>query len=145
MATFKQISDAIITQIAAATGFNTTRVGIFKGSVIDFLDGAETPNLPFCGVTLISADYGEYLSDNAGCREDLTFRLTVIAEDFRGQGYSTEDNYTLLEAIRGTLLGDSLSLAGVNPLRIERIAEEADIADHGVTVYNMDISTFQAR
>ena len=144
MATYKQIGDGIITQIVALSAFVAARVQRFGGSIDDFFE-EETYNLPFAGVCLESADCDEYTSDNLSCREHLTYRVLVVSEDFRGRKYARQDAYTLIEAIRGTLLGDSLSLSGVEPLQLESVKREEDLPEQGVVAYSMYFHTSQAR
>ena len=145
-ATLKQISDAIIVKIAALSEFNVHTVLTFKGDIEEFLD-RQTRNLPFCGVTLVSGDYPEEMrsTDNSLSREDISFQLTVIAEDFRGQKFSTEDAYVLLEALLSGLIGADLSLDGVAPVAIGGFIEDEDLADRGIAVYRMTIGTWQVR
>jgi len=145
-ATLKQISDALIAKIALLSEFNAHTVLTFKGDVEEFLD-KQTRNLPFCGVTLISGDYPEETrsADNSQSEEDISFQLTVIAEDFRGQKFSTEDAYVLLESLLSGLIGANLSLSGVATLAIDGFAEDEDLADKGIAVYRMTITTYQTR
>jgi len=140
----KTISDAIISRLASSVQeLNSSTVATFAGSLKEFVElGC---NLPFVGVALRRVRYAELSSDDSLAEEHLTFQLTIIAEDFRSRGYSLENTYGLFDSIRDCLMGRSLGIAGLAPLRVLR-AELDEVAEkEGLAVYRMEIQTWQVR
>ncbi len=148
MAALKSIQDAIISRIASqATALNTRTVKPWSGTVDDFFeDGARIHNLPFCGVNFVSSDPTIEVFDNAVAQENYTWELTIIASDGRGQQYSNEEALDIIDDIRTALIGHVLSgQAGVAPLIIGAIAAAEEVPEQAVTVYTMDIHTWQVQ
>jgi len=153
MATYKQIGDGLITKLVAVSGFNTRTALPFTGSVVDFYNN-HTCNTPFALVAFDGAEYDGFVNDNTIANERARFKITVVAQDLRGQGYSMDDNSTLLDLIRDAIQGVSLTylvgavvtvLPGLEPVKLELIEPDADLSELGLTAYVFRVSTAQVR
>ncbi|MFH1070319.1 MAG: hypothetical protein V1794_11930 [Candidatus Glassbacteria bacterium] len=141
-ATIKTISDALISRLASSvTGLDSARVAAFSGSLEELAQAGR--NLPFAGVSLSEARYGSLNTDNSLAEEHLTFRITVLAEDFRGRRYSLENTYGLVDGIRDALLGETLGLAGIAPFSIKNCIKSRDYEKEGLTVYEVEVATWR--
>ena len=140
--TIKSISAALIARLASAvTGLDAGRVAAFSGALEEL--AAAGGNLPFAGVSLQEASYDSLNSDNSLAEEHLAFRITVLAEDFRGRRYSLENTYGLVDGIRDALLGETLGIAGIAPFRIKNCMKSRDHEKAGLTVYEMEAVTWR--
>ncbi|MEA2063021.1 MAG: hypothetical protein U9P14_04935 [Gemmatimonadota bacterium] len=143
-AAIKTISDALITRLASQVeGLSPQTVATFSGSLEEFTQQGR--NVPFAGVALEEAAYDGLSSDNSIAEEYLSFSLHVLAEDFRGRGYSIENSYGLIDEIRDCLMGQTLGLEGLAPISISAVKRDEVSAEHGLAVYIMKIETWQVR
>ena len=143
-AAIKTISDALIARLASqVTGLNSRTVATFAGSVEEFVEQAR--NVPFVGVALERVNYKELNSDNSIAEECLSFRLQVIADDFRGRGYSIENSYGLIDGIRDCLMGQTLGIGSLAPISISEVSRDDDAEEQGLSVYRIGLETWQVR
>ncbi|MBN2290707.1 MAG: hypothetical protein JXQ83_15340 [Candidatus Glassbacteria bacterium] len=143
-APIKTVSDALIARLASqVAGLNTRTVATFAGSVGDFV--GQGRNVPFVGVSLDKVRYGELNSDSSIAEERLSFQLRLIAEDFRGRGYSIENSYGLIDGIRDCLLGQTLEIEGLAPVVISGVVRDEVSEKQGLAVYTVGLETWQVR
>jgi hypothetical protein len=140
----KEISDALIARLSSyVTGLNAKTVAIFAGSIKEFVGLGS--NLPFVGVALEKIDYEELNAEGSLAVERLNFCLTAIAEDFRGRSFSVENNYSLIDSIRGALMGQTLGISGLSPVSILGVERDGEAEKEGLSVYLVRINTWQVR
>ena len=140
----KTVSDAIINRLASAVdSLNAETVATFAGSIKEFVELGR--NLPFVGVALNRARYAELNSDSSLAEEHLSFRLTLVAEDFRGRRFSVENTYGLIDSIRDALMGNDLALSGLAPITVESCEKDEEAEKEGLAVYRMTLATWQVR
>jgi len=143
-AAIKTISDALLVRLASqVAGLNSRTVSTFSGSLGEFVEQAR--NVPFVGVALTQVNYSELNSDNSIAEERLSFRLTVIAEDFRGRGFSIENSYGLIDGIRDCLMGQTLDIEGLAPISISGVSRDVASEEQGLAVYTVKLQTWQVR
>ena len=143
-AAIKTISDALIARLASqVAGLNSRTVATFSGSLGEFVEQAR--NVPFVGVALTQVSYIELNSDNSIAEERLSFLLTVIAEDFRGRGFSIENSYGLIDGIRDCLMGQTLDIEGLAPISISGVSRDIVSEKQGLAVYTVKLETWQVR
>ena len=140
----KTVSDAIINRLASAVdSLNQQTVATFAGSLKEFVELGR--NLPFVGVALLRASYTELNSDSSLAEEHITFRLTLVAEDFRGRRFSVENTYGLIDSIRDALMGNDLALSGLAPICVKACEKDEEAEKEGLAVYRMTVATWQVR
>ncbi|MBW7996011.1 MAG: hypothetical protein FVQ81_05440 [Candidatus Glassbacteria bacterium] len=143
-ADIKTISDAIISRLAAQVpGLNSRTVATFTGSVADL--AAQGRNFPFVGISLSSVNYRSLNAEESLAREELSFSVKVVVEDFRGQGFSLETGYGLLDEVRDCLLGARLGIDGLAPLELGAFRVDSAAEKEGLAVFGSSISTWQLR
>ncbi|MEA1996012.1 MAG: phage protein Gp37 [Gemmatimonadota bacterium] len=143
-AAVKTISDAIIARLASdVESLNTGTVATFAGSIEEFV--SQGLNLPFAGVALENISYQQLNTDSSLAEEHLTFRLTVVAEDFRGRRYSVENTYSLVDSIRDALMGQTLGISGLAPVTILKVEKDSQAEEFGLAVYSLQVQTWQVR
>ena len=140
-AALKQICDALISLLESIPGIGQGRSGLFAGSMRSFLEEGRTA--PFAGVVLNRLAYESLSSDLCLVRENLVFLIKLVAQDFRGPGYSLEDGYALLDAVRGALAGADLGIDGLAPLELVSILRDEKIEEHGVTAFSLSMKTWR--
>ena len=140
-ATIREISDALVECLENVTSLGPGKAGIFAGTAGDFVE--QCRNAPFAGIVLESADYTELASDSSLSREDLTFRIILIVQDFRGPGFSLEDGYALLDPLRRSLMGADLGLEGLAPLTLSSITRDKGVEEQGLEVFTLRVLTWQ--
>lgn len=140
----KTVSDALISRLASnVASLDGQSVSTFDGSTEEL--AAEGRRLPFAGVSIDSTGYSELSADNSLVREDIDLDLLLVAEDFRGAGYSLENTYGLLDEVRDCLLGSDLGLEGLAPLEIASCSKQQKDSERGLTVFQMRLRTWQVR
>ncbi len=142
----KSITDAVIALVVALNEFHSGQVYSFDGDVETYL-ARRAPVLPFVGVRASGGDLPSesYSTQNKAPTENITITLTLVAQDWRGAGYTLETAYPLVDALVNGLIGASLSLSGVAPLQVNRWSQVQELADLGLTVYEIQLSTWQVR
>ena len=145
MIAIKTISDALINQIKLCTGLDQSRVRSYSGSVDEF--ARETCRVPFCGVVLegIHWEKDDESVDSSCVDEHYTFKLTIIASDYRSQKFSIEDAYPLIGAIVAKVTGLNLSLSGLSPWGPLEMTKHESLEAAGITVYLLTITAWQTR
>ncbi len=140
-ATLQEISEALVARLSA------TVPGLAAapryGPVRELPAGGLTP--PLAAVALERAAYRPLSSDSRQVLEELTFRLTLVAEDFRGRGCGLAGGYGLLEAVRAALQGQTLGLEGLAPLELSAAVLDLKSEEAGLTVYTLKAVTWQVR
>lgn len=143
-ADIKSISDAIVSRLATQVpALNEQTVATFTGSEADLAEQGR--NLPFVGLCLSSVGYRHLNAEESLAREDISFSLKVVVEDFRGQGYSLETGYGLLDDLRDCLLGARLGIDGLAPLELGSINLDSAAEKQGLAVFSTSVSTWQLR
>lgn len=143
-AAIKTISDALIARLASqVASLNSRTVSTFAGSLKEFVEQGR--NVPFVGVVLDKVNYVELNSDNSIAQERLSFELQVIADDFRGRGYSIESSYSLIDDIRDCLMGQNLGIEGLAPISISKVRRDEVSEKQGLAVYTLGLETWQVR
>ncbi len=143
-ADIKTISDAIIAKLASDVAeLNSRTVATFTGSETDLAEQGR--NLPFVGLSLASVGYTQLNADDSLAREELSFSLTVVVEDFRGQGFSLETGYGLLDHIRDCLNGARLGIEGLAPCRLSGFSVDSAAEKSGLAVFSSSLDTWQVR
>ncbi len=143
-AAIKTISDALIARLASqVASLNSRTVSTFAGSLKEFVEQGR--NVPFVGVVLDKVNYVELNSDNSIAQERLSFELQVIADDFRGRGYSIESSYSLIDDIRDCLMGQNLGIEGLAPISISNVRRDEVSEKQGLAVYTLGLETWQVR
>jgi len=141
----KTISDAIISRLVSqVSDLNAKTVRTFSGSLEDFIEKT-VKNTPFVGVHLAAVTYDQYDTQNRQAEEHLEFDLLLIIKDLRSKSYGKKASYDLIDDVRDALIGQSLSVSGLNPIRIESVGYSEDIETTGYYGYRMIITTFQIR
>jgi len=145
MASIKAISDALIIQLATCTGLDRSRVKSFSGTPESFAES--TRRVPFCGVCLDGMEHPEESAtvDYSCVDEWLRFKLVIIASDLRGEKYSIEDAYVLLESIVAKVTGLNLSISGLSPWIPGGLDKHEALEALGKTVYIMIAKAWQTR
>ena len=154
MATLKQISDGLITKLAAVSGLSSGVVIAYPGSIAEVLASrALTP--PFALVRLTGADYDNPgVVDNSINDERISAEIVLATMDLRGQGYSAEAGYTLLDAVLTAIQGAVLTylvgatpttLPGLEPVALGSWNQAEDDAGTGIVAYVIRVSTGQVR
>lgn len=141
----KTISDDLITQIATCTRLDKSRVKSFSGTPEMF---AESSNrIPFCGVALDGIEFDEDTAsvDRSIVEEHLRFKLIIIASDLRGESYSMEDCYELLDTILAKITGLDLDIDGLSPWIPVSLDKHEALEASGKTVYMLIVSAWQTR
>ena len=141
MATIKTISDALISELATCTRFDSSRVKTFSGSVEEFVKS--TTRVPFCGVAFMNSDYEEESADFSAVEQHLDFELTIIANDFRPNKYSIEDSYPLIDVLQKKVTGLDLSIDGLSPFRPVSLFKHRELEAEGFTIYVLKITAWQ--
>lgn len=141
----KTISDALIAQLATCTRLDTSRVKSFSGTWEMFAES--TKRIPFCGVALDGIEFPEESAstDRSIVEEHLRFNLVIIASDLRGESYSMEDCYLLLDTILEKVTGLDLSISGLSPWIPISLDKHETLEDLGKTVYLLTITAWQTR
>ncbi len=139
--TLKQISDALVALLESIEELGPGRAAPFAGSVRSFLEEGRTA--PFAGVALDSLSYDTLSTDRCLVREELSLKVTLVAQDFRGPGFSLEGGYELLDAVRGALVGASLELEGLAPLEMTSIGKNEQIEEQGITAFELGLKTWR--
>ncbi len=141
-ADIKTISDAIIGLLASGVAeLNSRTVATFTGSEADLAEQGR--NLPFVGLGLSSVSYTQLNLDDSLAREELSFSLRVVVEDFRGQGCSIETGYGLLGRIRNCLVGARLGIEGLASCRLSGFSMDSADEKSGKALFSANLSTWQ--
>jgi len=145
MATIKAISDALIIQLATCARLDRSRVKSFSGTPEMFAES--TNRIPFCGVALDGMEFEEDTAsvNRSIVEEHLRFKLVIIASDLRGQSYSMEDCYLLLDTILAKVTGLNLNIDGLSPWIPRSLDSHEAMEAMGKTVYMLIISAWQTR
>jgi hypothetical protein len=140
----KTISDALKARLVSqVASLNSKTVATFAGSIEEFIQQGR--NVPFVGLVLEDVSYGELNSDNSIAEENLAFQLRIVAEDFRGRGFSLESSYGLIDEIRDCLMGQTLGIEALAPIAISGVSREGVYEKHGLAVYTLGLKTWQIR
>lgn len=143
-ADIRTISDAIVALLVSQVqALNERTVATFTGSVADL--AGQGRNLPFVGISLSSVGYRHLNAEESLAREDISFGLKVVVEDFRGQGYSLETGYALLDDLRDCLLGARLGIDGLAPLELGSFRVDSAAEKEGLAVFSTSVATWQLR
>jgi hypothetical protein len=143
-ADIKTISDAIIAILASDVAeLNSRTVATFTGSEAELAEQGR--NLPFVGLSLSSVNYTQLNAEDSIAREELSFSLKVVVEDFRGQGFSLETGYGLLDHIRDCVGGVRLGIEGLAPCRLSGFSVDSADEKSGLAVFSANLSTWQVR
>ncbi len=143
-ADIKTISDAIIAKLAGDVAeLNSRTVATFSGSTGDLAEQGR--NLPFAGLSLTGVSYTQLNAEDSLAKEELSFSLRLVVEDFRGQGFSLETGYGLLDHVRDCLSGARLGIEGLAPCRLSGFNLDSAADESGLAVFSASLSTWQVR
>ena len=141
-ASIKEISDALIETIAGGVDvLNENTVSIFTGDIERFIE--DGGNAPFVGVKFAGVSYKWLNPAKTVGEETVSFDLTLIAEDFRGPGYSMESGYEIIDRVRDCLAGSRLGLESLAPLQLSAASFDQNHEDKGLSVFDFNVSTWQ--
>ena len=137
-----EISDALIDTLAGGVDvLNENTVSVFAGDIEQFLE--DGGNAPFVGVKLDGVGYKWLDPAKTVGEETLSFSLSLIAEDFRGPGYSMESGYSIIDKVRDCLTGSRLGLESLAPLELSGASFKDNYEDKGLSVFGFEVSTWQ--
>lgn len=139
--TLREISGALVTRLESVPGLGPGHAGAFAGAAKDFVEQCRIA--PFAGVAFESAGYSDLTTNNSLAREDLTFRITLVVQDFRGPGFSLESGCALLDPIRDNLMGAELALEGLAPFSLDGIARDNGSGEQGLEVFRLTVRTWR--